>query len=130
MLRAEDHQHLGELGLPFDVSVDAGMIAIIIHGWPLPDGYAPNVTDLLLRLAPGFPDVPPDMYWCDPPVRVAATGSFPTAADSMEVHLGRTWQRFSRHLAGGQWVPGRDNLASYLAVVRHELATSIQIPAQ
>jgi hypothetical protein len=124
MLRAEDQQHLESLGLPFELAADGGLVCVVISGWPLPPGYAPERTDLLLRLPAGFPDAAPDMYWCEPFIRVVATGSFPQAADQMETHLGRTWQRFSRHLSAGQWQPGRDNLASYLALIRHELAST------
>jgi hypothetical protein len=99
------------------------MTCVIVHSWRLPTGYTPDSTDLLLRLAPGFPDVAPDMYWCDPPVRLA-NGAFPVAADLMESHLGRTWQRFSRHLSPGQWISGRDDLASYLALIRRDLSTA------
>jgi len=37
--------------------------------------------------------------------------------ETREIHLGRSWQRWSRHIQG-QWRPGIDNLATYLAYVR------------
>jgi hypothetical protein len=122
MLLASDQEHLEALGLPFQVSPEGGMICVVIEGWPLPSGYQPETVDLLLRLPPGFPDAQPDMYWCDPAVRVIATGNYPQAADQMEQYLGRTWQRFSRHLSAGAWLPGRDDLASYLALIREGLS--------
>jgi hypothetical protein len=125
MLRADDQEFLERLGLPFQIVPDGGLVCVVISNWPLPAGYTPAATDLLLRLVPGFPDVPPDMYWCDPPVRIAATGQLPVAAELMEQYLGRTWQRFSRHLTQGHWAPGRDNLASYLALIRRDLTTSL-----
>jgi Prokaryotic E2 family E len=124
MLRADDQQFLEGLGLPYQVTSEHGMVCVVIKDWPLPSVYSPTVTDLLLRLAPGFPDVPPDMFWCDPPVKLAATGGFPPAADLFENYLGRTWQRFSRHLAAGQWVASRDSLGSYLALIRRDLTTT------
>lgn len=121
MLLAVDKEHLDQLGLAYEVSDESGLICVVIKGWSLPAGYEPPTVDLLLRLPPGFPDAQPDMYWCNPPVRVSATGAYPPAADQMEQYLGRTWQRFSRHLAGGAWQPGRDNLASYLALITQGL---------
>jgi hypothetical protein len=122
MLRPADEEFLARLGLEYEVASDGGLIAVVIKRWPLPSGYEPTEVDLLLRLPPGFPDIQPDMYWCDPPVRVATTGAYPQGAELFEQHLGRQWQRFSRHLPPGAWQPGRDSLESYLALIRTQLA--------
>jgi hypothetical protein len=127
MLLPADQEHLDELGLAYEVTEEGGLICVVIKGWPLPPGYLPGEADLLLRLPVGFPDAQPDMYWCDPPVRVEASGAYPPAADQMESYLGRTWQRFSRHLPGGAWQPGRDDLGSYLALIWQGLAKEIGV---
>jgi hypothetical protein len=77
-------------------------------------------ADLLLRLSPGYPDVPPDMWWFNPAVR-RADGRPIAATESQEAYFGRTWQRWSRHLNSGQWRAGVDSIESYLALVRKEL---------
>lgn len=120
MLRPDDEEQLDQLDLPYEVVSEGGMICVVIENWRLPPGYVPGTADLLLRLAPGFPDVPPDMWWFDPPVRLA-DGSFPIAAELIEQYLGRSWQRFSRHFTAGQWKPGQDSLASYLALIYQDL---------
>lgn len=125
MLREQDRDHLEQLGLPFEAKVENGWLCVVIHEWPLPSGYNPSKTDLLLRLPPGFPDARPDMYWCDPPVTLAATGTYPLAAGQFEQYLGRRWQRFSRHLNPGHWIAGRDSIKSYLALIRGDLARSL-----
>lgn len=125
MLAPPDREYLEDLGLAFDVSTESGLISVVVHDWPLPAGLEPRAVDLLLRLPAAFPDAQPDMYWCDPPVRIASSGQFPQNADLMEEHLGRTWQRFSRHLPPGAWRPGQDNLASYLALIRRALAREV-----
>ena len=43
------------------------------------------------------------------------------AAEVAENHLGRAWQRWSRHFQPGQWRSGVDGLESYLALIRREL---------
>jgi hypothetical protein len=63
---------------------------------------------------------PLDMWYCDPPVRLASTGQFATASEVIETHLGRQWQRFSRHLNGG-WRPGLDGLRSFFVLIQREL---------
>jgi hypothetical protein len=124
MLRPAEEEYLARLGLPYEVTPESGMIVLVIRGWPVPAGYEPREVDLLVRLPAGFPDTAPDMYWCDPPVRLATNGAYPPAAEQMEQHLGRQWQRFSRHLPAGAWQPGRDSLESYLALIRTELERS------
>ena len=100
---------------------DAGMICVLIPNWRVPQGYQQDQTDLLLRLSPGYPDVAPDMWWCDPGL-VLANGGAPEATQSVEPYLGRMWQRWSRHfLQPGQWRSGVDSLESYLAKVRAEM---------
>jgi hypothetical protein len=78
-------------------------------------------ADLLIQLASGYPDIAPDMWWFDPAVRLADGRAIP-ATDVVESHLGRQWQRWSRHFQAGQWQPGRDGLESYLALIRRDLA--------
>jgi hypothetical protein len=63
------------------------------------------------------------MWWFYPAVR-RTDGRSIAAADLQENHLGRTWQRWSRHLNPGQWRSGVDSLESYLALVRKELETA------
>lgn len=121
MLLPADQAFLEAKGYRFDVTPEAGLVCVVIRGFRLPQGYVPETTDLLLRLPPAFPDAQPDMYWCDPPVRLASTSGYPVAADQFEPHLGRNWQRFSRHLPAGVWQPGRDTLESYLALIRADL---------
>jgi hypothetical protein len=61
------------------------------------------------------------MWWFDPVVRLS-NGQVIQAADAMELHLGRTWQRWSRHFANGQWKSGVDCLESYVALIQRELS--------
>lgn len=123
MLPPIDQDHLQARAPGSAVSIDGGMICIVIPSFPLPAGFTVPSTNLLLRLAPGYPDVPPDMWWFEPAVRRADGRPIP-ATESQEMYLGRTWQRWSRHLNPGQWRSGIDSLESYLALVRKELDTT------
>jgi hypothetical protein len=102
---------------------EKGMICVVLQSWPVPPGYQQAETDLLLRLASGYPDVPPDMWWCDPAL-VLVNGTKPQATESTEVYLGRNWQRWSRHFRPNQWQSHLDGLESYLARVRGEMIRS------
>jgi hypothetical protein len=108
-----------------DEADEGGFHCVVIRELPLPPGYGQSTTNLLLRLPPGFPDASPDMWWCDPPVRLASSGAFPRGAELMETHLGRTWQRFSRHFQPGQWRSGESGLATFVAVIRRDFANGV-----
>ena len=120
MLPPIDQAHLDARAPGSAVSFYGGMICVVIPSFPSPAGFTQASADLLLRLSPGYPDVPPDMWWFCPAVR-RADGQVIPATESQESHLGRTWQRWSRHFNPGQWRSGVDSLESYLALVRQEL---------
>ena len=119
-LPAMDVGYLRDRVLQHSVISEGGMICVVLQGFPLPDGFDRGTADLLLRLSPGYPDVPPDMWWFDPPVALASGKVIP-ATQVRESHLGRTWQRWSRHFAAGQWRSGVDTLESFLALIHREL---------
>lgn len=103
------------------VSAEGGMLCVLLPGFPLPSGLNLDQADLLLRLPAGYPDAAPDMWWFSPPV-TRRDGSTIAATEAREHHLGRDWQRWSRHLQPGQWRSGVDSIESYLALVHNELA--------
>lgn len=121
-LSQRDRESLYRLGLEWSETVESGHVCLVIRGWRLPSGYEPDLVDMLVRLPAGYPDIAPDMFWCAPRVKLLATNSSPQATEMTERHLGREWQRFSRHLPPGSWVPGEDDLESYLGVIRGALA--------
>jgi Prokaryotic E2 family E len=116
MLRPADRETLKRLGLPFKVSWQHGFTMVQIQDYPVGPGLVPDKVTILLRLPTGFPDVHPDMFWVDPPVRLASGGAI-RGTEYMETHLDRQWQRWSRHVIGN-WRPGMDNLSTYLAYIR------------
>jgi hypothetical protein len=123
MLPATDQSYLTERAPGHRVSLEGGMIAVLIPSFALPAGLNLSEADLLLRLSPGYPDVAPDMWWFSPAVARKDGHTIP-ATDVQEHHLGRLWQRWSRHFNPGQWRAGLDSLESYTALVRKELRTA------
>lgn len=120
MLPQIDAEFLQERAPGHSIVSEAGMICVVMPNFALPPGFDRQHATLLLRLSPGYPDVPPDMWWFDPAVRRADNAPI-QAADVSETHLGRPWQRWSRHLPGGVWRSGVDGLRSYMALVQKEL---------
>jgi Prokaryotic E2 family E len=119
-LPAHDALFLSERHTPFTVQSEANMTCVVIPDFELPPGYDRPRSTLLVRLSPGYPDVPPDMWWFNPPVQRSDGAPIP-ATQCTEQHLGATWQRWSRHFQQGQWQSGIDCLETFLALVRREL---------
>ena len=115
-----DMAFLNERGIVHEVIPEAGMICVVLPQWPLPNGLDHRASDLLIRLHPGYPDVQPDMWWFSPAVRQSDGQELPNT-NVVEVYLGRSWQRWSRHFNSGQWRSGIDGLESYLALIRQDL---------
>jgi len=120
---------LTERGTTYQVTAEANMTCVLFPGYRLPPGYNRDQADLLLRLSPGYPDVPPDMWWFDPAVKLA-DGRVVQATDSTEHHLGRSWQRWSRHFGQGQWKSGIDCLETFLALIGEELERCVLEPVK
>jgi hypothetical protein len=96
---------------------------VLLPNWQLPAGLSVPETDLLLRLASGYPDIAPDMWWVAPEV-CRADGSVIPGTEVTEQILGRSWQRWSRHFQPGQWQSGIDGLESFVALMRSEFLSA------
>lgn len=128
MLPQSDRDALITRSLEHTVSTEGAVTCIVIRNYPIPQGLNCRVADLLLRLSAGYPDVPPDMWWFSPPI-VRPDGRPIAATQHIEPHLGRQWQRWSRHLPAGMWKSGIDSLESYLALVNRELESAVKLKA-
>jgi Prokaryotic E2 family E len=125
LLPSNDTTYLAERAVNHSIIPEANMTCVVFRDFSLPPGFNRSQSDLLLRFSAGYPDVAPDMWWFDPPIQRKDGKRIP-ATDVIEQHLGRSWQRWSRHLAAGQWRSGVDGLESFLALVRRELERSVQ----
>ena len=123
-LPQSDIAYLNERGVAHEITAELDMTCVVMSQWPLPSGFDRDAADLLVRLNPGYPDIPPDMWWFSPPVHLANGASLP-ATDVVETHLGRRWQRWSRHFRNGQWQSGVDGLEGFLALIRQDLERNI-----
>lgn len=120
-LPARDKAFLTERGYAWSLVPDSNGCCLVVNGFEVSaGGFSPTNTDLMIRIPSQYPMTPLDMWYCAPPIRYAATGQFAAASDVMESHVGRTWQRFSRHL-NGSWKPGVDGLRSFFVLIQREL---------
>ena len=120
MLPAPDAAFLTERSVDYSTSVERGAVCVVVPRLALPPGYNVQEADLLVRLPTGYPDLAPDMWWFDPAV-LRADGREIPATQATERHLGRSWQRWSRHLSPEQWRSGVDGIGSFFTLIREEL---------
>ena len=116
-------EHLKRLGTDFEVVDGDGCTWVVLKRQRLPEGYNSETADVLIQLPDGFPDVEPDMFWTDPILTLRDGSSRPPRTEQDERHLGRVWQRWSRHIRG-HWRPGIDTIRSYVAYIHQCLAES------
>jgi Prokaryotic E2 family E/Multiubiquitin len=119
-LPERDREYLTEKGAAFEETVDGGQRGMILRQYPLPAGLfdAPK-ADLLILIPAGYPDVPPDMFYTLPWVKLTGRNMLPRCADQPHLFAGQTWQRWSRH--NTEWRPGIDGIWSMLKRVDHAL---------
>jgi hypothetical protein len=100
--------------------VETDLFCLIFEAFPTATHFNKSETELLIRVPRPYPDAGPDMFWTDEDLALE-NGQIPQGADSVEVHLGKRWRRFSWHHS--RWNPVVDDLQSYLAFVRRRFET-------
>jgi hypothetical protein len=83
-----------------------------------------EVASLLIILPKGYSDVPPDMFYFTPALKLNNSNSFPAQADVFVDYFQINWQRWSRHSDANNWRIGVDGIESYLQRVTTALKTA------
>lgn len=119
-LPARDREYLAEKGIVYEEVTDGGQRGVILRQYPLPAGlFDTEKADLLILIPTGYPDVPPDMFYMLPWVKLIIANALPRCADQPHPFGGKSWQRWSRH--NNEWRPGIDGIWSMLKRVDHAL---------
>lgn len=116
-----DRRYLDDHSIVTELVSDGPHTGVVLKQVQLPTGKFNHATaDILVILPPGYPDVAPDMFFCDPWLTLVSAGRYPTCADVSHAFLGRNWQRWSRH--NPAWRPGIDGLHTMIKRIEHALA--------
>jgi Prokaryotic E2 family E len=119
---AQEVEELKNAGHAVELVEGAGWANVLFHQYSLPPGYNKKTTELLLKMPMSYPSGRPDMFWTDEGLTLQG-GGIPKSAETIEMHLGKRWRRFSWHPQN--WVPGVDNLRSFLEFVNNRLSKSV-----
>lgn len=102
----------------FEISTDlqGNRILVVLRKYPVPSAiWTQAEVDLLIITDIAYPNSRIDMFWVYPKIFLREGNKIPDGANSDEVMLGKTWQRFSWHVQA--WNPAHDNIISYLDTV-------------
>jgi hypothetical protein len=124
-LPEEDTQYLTTSGFIWETIKENGNW-VLIHSYPVPDGYNVKEVSVALRVDPGYPSSQIDMAYFYP--QLQRMDGKVIGALSAQVLLGNQWQRWSRHRTGlNPWRPGVDDICTHLALVSHWLEREFQL---
>lgn len=114
-LLEEDESYLSTLGLTWEAAKLRGENWIIIHNYPVPEGYNVSEASIAIRMVGGYPTAGLDMVYFQPALQrvdrqpIGALTPFPLDA--------RQYQQWSRHRTRvNPWRSGVDNLSTHLAL--------------
>jgi hypothetical protein len=105
------------LGLP------SGSALVSIPGIALPPGWSAASTNIYFLVPVGYPGPPPDCFWADQTLTLAAGGQ-PQASNVQQIpETGIVGRWFSWHVVEGQrnWSPNRDDLMTFVSIVLDRL---------
>jgi hypothetical protein len=97
----------------------SGSALVSMPGIALPPGWSAASTNIYFLVPVGYPGPPPDCFWADQTLTLAAGGQ-PQASNVTQIPetaiVGR-W--FSWHVVEGQrnWNPNRDDLMTFVSIV-------------
>jgi hypothetical protein len=115
-----DEAHLDGRGLPWETVVDGSQRWLLLHDWPLPDGYNQSTVTAAIAIPSAYPDAALDMVYFQPPVVRRDGKKIPAVSNHRA--LGTNWQRWSRHYTGkNPWRVGEDDLSTHMILIDHWL---------
>ena len=122
LLPEEDEEFLNSNGHHWKPLDEMGAKhGLLIKCFPIPDGYRPATTDLMLLIPADYPAAGIDMFYFDP--GIARNDRRDIGALEIETHFNRNWQRWSRHY---DWRAGVDNVATHITYVKNQLESELR----
>ncbi len=120
LLPEADREHLEARGLEWETIIESGVRWLLLHAFPVPEGYNHRTATIAVMISAGYPDTPLDMVYFNP--HLTRTDGRAIGAISTQGIDGKNFQRWSRHRTGqNPWRPGVDDLAAHLTLVEHWL---------
>lgn len=115
-LLEEDQEFLDSLKLRWETIRDGNNSWVLIHNYPIPEGYNVQEATIAIMMSPGYPTAQLDMVYFYPPLQ--RTDNQPIGRLTPMTVDNLTFQRWSRHRTSiNPWRPGIDNLSTHVPLV-------------
>lgn len=117
-LPESDIEYLNSKGFTYEQKTIGNINGLIIKNWKLPQGkFNQSFAELLILIPRGYPDVHPDMWYFFPDILLLPQNRYANATQA-HIHFdGKSWQRWSRHLAPSEWRSSTDGIHTFLQKV-------------
>lgn len=117
-LPAEDQDYASHISDDLELVLDGGRRWVLLHNFPVPEGYNLDKVTAAVLLPVGYPQSAPDMVYFYPALALTS-GKKIHASEATETIQGQIYQRWSRHfLPQEPWRPGVDSLETYALMIR------------
>jgi hypothetical protein len=115
-MRSTDVENLTARGLRWEAVRDSQGCFVLIHDFPIPEGYNHKTALLALQLPDGYPDQQIDMAYFSPALQRMPGKVIPNLSD--RPIMGLVFQQWSRHRTPqNPWRVGIDDLGTHLVLV-------------
>jgi len=113
-------RYLTDRGMTFEEVQESGQQVVVLRNFALPMGRFDAATaDVLIYLPAGYPDNAPDMFYCQPWLKLVSVNRYPNNADQPQLFRSLSWQRWSRH--NSAWRPGVDGIWTMVKRIENAL---------
>ena len=120
LLPESDREYLCGLRLEWETITENGMQWLLLHAFPIPDGYNHSNAATAIMISPGYPDTPLDMVWFYP--ALARKDGVAIGALAQQQIDGKIFQRWSRHYTQqNPWRAGESDISTHLLLIREWL---------
>lgn len=117
-----DEEHLNRLGFRWETIIEADQRRwLLIHNYPVPDGFTTKLTLLALEIPPTYPHAALYGFYAFPPLGLASDGAIPNTQLRGTIR-GQEFHGWSRNRGAVEWNPIRDNVAIQLTLVDEAMA--------
>lgn len=89
---------------------------LLIHDFPVCEGYTAERTTAAIKIPTDYPAVPLDMVYFHPALVRSDGKTIPRTECTVTID-GLPFQRWSRHYRTGEWIPNEDNIATHVLAI-------------
>lgn len=120
-----DEAHLNRLGLKWETLVEAERRWLLLHDYPLPNGYTVSHSKVALEVPPTYPGAQIYGFYAYPPLALSS-GRVIASTQLRGVLLGVEYHGWSRNRGpAAPWDANADNVVTQLALVDAALAKEV-----